>query len=454
MTWDFAESDPFSISSGNIAESVEWVANALARLPTYSRGLATQESAREVTLDAALIATDPPYYDNVGYADLSDYFYVWLRRSLAGIFPELMGTVLTPKVDELVADPFRHKDARRFFEDGFRAVFRRIREGALTDYPITVFYAFKQAESDDHGDSSTGWETLLDGMILSGWMVTGTWPLRTELGNRMRSLRSNALASSIVLACRPRREDAGITDRRGFLALMREELPRRLRELQQGNIAPVDLAQAAIGPGMAVFSRQRQVTEPDGSVMRVHTALQLINQVLGEVLSEQEGDIDTDSRWCVKWFEQMEWAAGEYGRAETLATALNTSVLGLERAGVLRARAGKVQLLRPAEMPDSYDPTKDARPTMWEAVLHLSRRLEKSGPESAGQLMRQLQSVMDLNGVKELAYLLYSVCDRKRRQESALVFNNLVTSWPEIADAAQNEPGMVDYQQAMDFAEE
>ena len=270
----------------------------------------------------------------------------------------------------------------------------------------------------------------------------------------MRGMESNALASSIVLACRPRGEAAGTTDRRGFLALLREELPGRLKELQQGNIAPVDLAQAAIGPGMAVFSRHRQVTDPDGSSMRVRTALQLINQVLDEVLAEQEGDFDTDSRWCVKWVEQMKWAAGEYGRAETLATALNTSGPGRERAGVLRARAGKVQLLRPDDLPDSYDPAKDARPTMWEAVLHLSGRLEKDGPESAGQLMRQLQSVMDLNGVKELAYLLYSVCDRKRRQESALIFNNLVTSWPEIAEAAQNASVMPNYQQAMDFTEE
>src|SRR5262249_50006250 len=254
-----------------------------------------------------------------------------------------MGTLLTPKADELVADPFRHKDAQRFFETGYRTVFQRIREGTKASFPITVFYAFKQTESDSHGDSSTGWETLLEGMVQTGWMVTGTWPLRTELGNRMRSLDSNALASSIVLACRTRQDNADTTDRRGFLALLREELPWRLRELQQGNIAPVDLAQAAIGPGMAGFSRHRQITEPDGSAMRVRTALQLINQVLDEVLAEQEGDFDTDSRWCVKWFEQMEWAAGEYGRAETLATALNTSVPGLERAGVLRARAGKVR---------------------------------------------------------------------------------------------------------------
>jgi putative DNA methylase len=453
MVWDFAEGCPFTDGPPAFSWSIPWVARVLDHLPELNSGRALLQGA-DRRYDGVLIATDPPYYDNVGYSDLSDFFYVWLRRSLATIFGDLMSTVLTPKADELVADPFRHKDARHFFEDGFRTVFLRIRESTPAEYPITVFYAFKQAQSDDQGDSSTGWETLLDGMIRSGWMVTGTWPLRTELGNRMRNLDSNALASSIVLACRPRSDEADSTDRRGFLALMRAELPGRLRELQQGNIAPVDLAQAAIGPGMAVFSRHRQVSEPDGSAMRVRTALQLINQVLDEVLAEQEGDFDTDSRWCVKWFEQMEWAPGEYGRAETLATALNTAVLGLERAGVLRARAGKVQLLRPSELPEGYDPAKDARPTMWEAVLHLSRRLEKNGPESAGQLMRGLQAVMDLNGVKGLAYLLYSVCDRKRRQESALVFNNLVTSWPEITDAARNAPEMDQYQAAMDFTDE
>jgi putative DNA methylase len=456
MTWDFAEAGIFSNAAGDYARCVKAVTEVLDRLRgSETEGWACQaDAARFSVTSPILCSTDPPYYDNVGYADLSDYFYVWLRRSLSGIFGDLTGTVLTPKEDELVADPFRRKDARRFFEDGFRSVFRQIREGTLTNYPITVFYAFKQAESDEHGDSSTGWETLLEGMIRSGWQVSGTWPIRTELGTRNRGRESNALASSIVLSCRPRGDSAGITDRRGFLVLLRGELPSRLRELQQGNIAPVDLAQAAIGPGMAVFSRHRQVTEPDGSAMRVRTALQLINQVLDEVLAEQEGDFDTDSRWCVKWFEQMEWSAGDYGRAETLATALNTSVLGLERAGVLRARAGKVQLLKPNELPDSYDPAKDARRTMWEAALHLSKRLEKDGPEAAGQLMRQLQAVMDLNTVKELAYLLYSICDRKRRQDSALLFNNLVTSWPEIADAAQNLSATTEYQHAMDFTEE
>jgi putative DNA methylase len=454
MTWDFAESNPFLIGQPTeLGTSTKWVANTIDWLPA-GNGHATQADASMLDYGGRLVATDPPYYDNVGYADLADFFYVWLRRSLGDIYPGLMGTVLTPKEDELVANPFRHVDAEAFFEEGFRKVFKRIWDGSALGYPITIFYAFKQAEADDHGESSTGWETLLDGMIQSGWQMTGTWPMRTERIGRSRHIESNALASSIVLACRPRGENAGATDRRGLLALLRAELPGRLRELQQGNIAPVDLAQAAIGPGMAVFSRHRHITEPDGSAMGVRTALQLINQVLGEVLAEQEGDFDTDSRWCVRWFEQMEWAAGEYGRAETLATALNTSVHGLERAGVLRARAGKVQLLRPSELPEGYDPAKDTRPTMWEAVLHLSRRLEKDGPESAGQLMRRLQAVMDLNGVKELVYLLYSVCDRKRRQESALVFNNLVTSWPEITDAARNAPEIDQYQAAMDFNDE
>ena len=456
MTWDFAEANPIGGAGGDIEMCTTSLCEVLPGLPAATPAQADQLDAMHIGNGegTVLVSTDPPYYDNIGYADLSDFFYIWLRRSLGAIYPNLMGTVLTPKADELVADPVKHEDARRFFEEGFRAVFRRIRDHTPPAFPISVFYAFKQAESDDHGDSSTGWETLLDGMIGAGWMVTGTWPLRTELGNRTRARDSNALASSIVLACRPKRIDAGIIDRRGFLALLRDELPGRLKELQQGSIAPVDMAQAAIGPGITVFSRYRQVTEPDGSAMRIRTALQLINQVLAEVLSEQEGDFDTDSRWCVKWFEQMEWAAGEYGGAETLATALNTSVVGLERAGVLRARAGKVQLLRLSELPDVYDPAKDARPTMWEAVLHLSRRLERDGPESAGQLMRGLQAVMDLNGVKELAYLLYSICDRKRRQESALVFNNLVTSWPEIADAAQNAPETDQYQAAMDFSDE
>jgi putative DNA methylase len=456
MLWEYAEGNPFSASSGSLSVLLSGGDRAmLSNGFNFMRpvtGDAHQSDASSALMPGTLISTDPPYYDNIGYSDLSDFFYVWLRRSLGGFFPALSSTLLTPKSDELVADPFRHGSkgkAEVFFEDGFSQVFSRIREGAQNGYPISVFYAFKQIERDTQGEVSTGWETLLEGMLRAGWRVTGTWPMRTENASRLRGQDSNALASSVVLACRPRADDADATDRRGFLTLLRAELPGRLKELQQGNIAPVDLAQAAIGPGMAVFSRHRQITEPDGSPMRVRTALQLINQVLAEVLSEQEGDLDTDSRWCVKWFEQYEWAAGDYGRAETLATALNTSVPGLERAGVLRARAGKVQLLTLADLEDGYDPVKDVRPTMWEAVLHLSRRLELHGIDSTGRLMSQVASVLDLDGVKELAYLLYSICDRKRRPASALIFNSLVTSWPEISSASRGNAGTDEVQMTM-----
>jgi putative DNA methylase len=456
MIWDFLEINPFSNGVGNFLNHVERVATCIERTPSCGPATSIQANAAYLS-GIGVIATDPPYYDNIGYADLSDFFYVWLRRSLRNIEPNLFRTVLTPKNEEMIADPYRFGsgEAEIHFESGLREAFERFSSIQVRPMPLSLFYAFRQAESKGSGGAaSTGWEKMLEGLLSAGFEVTATWPMRTERTARSVGIGTNALASSIVLACRLRSDDAGATDRRGFLTVLRTELPARLKELQQGNIAPVDLAQAAIGPGMAVFSRHRQITEPDGSAMRVRTALQLINQVLDEVLSEQEGDFETDSRWCVKWFEQMEWTAGEYGHAETLATALNTAVLGLERAGVLRARAGKVQLLRTSELPEGYDPAKDARPTMWEAVLHLSRRLEKDGPESAGLLMRQLQSVMDLNGVKELAYLLYSICDRKGRQESALVFNNLVTSWPEISDAAQNAPETDQYQAAMDFTDE
>jgi putative DNA methylase len=440
MVWDFAEANFFGNSSGNLAESSEWIGQVVERLGRMAPGSAAQSSALDRNYSGVLISTDPPYYDNVAYADLSDLFYVWLRRALRGIYPDLVDTLLTPKSDELVADPFRRgnrRAANEFFEQGFARVFARIQEHAPESYPITVFYAFKQAESNDGGDSSTGWETLLEGMIRSQWTVTATWPMRTELGNRMRGLDSNALASSVVLACRPRGESAPATDRRGFLNELRLEMPDALKVLQDGNIAPVDLAQAAIGPGMQVFSRYRLVSEPDGSPMRVKRALQLINQVLDEVLAEQEGDFDTDSRWCVKWFDEKEWDQGEYGRAETLATARNTSISGLERAGVLKARAGKVWLLKPEDLPRGWDPVTDVRPTIWEAVMHLSSRLENSSIEAAGQLMARIDPVLDLDAVKELAYLLFNICERKRRQDTALMFNSLVTSWPDIVTASR-----------------
>lgn len=307
-----------------------------------------------------------------------------------------------------------------------------------SDYPIAVFYAFKQSESSADGDvASTGWDTLLEGMIRAGWTITGTWPMRTELGNRTRNIDSNALASSIVLACRNREPAAGTLDLRGLRAALRAELPKALRDLQQGNIAPVDLAQAAIGPGMAVFSRYERVTEPDGSPLRVRRALSIINEVLDEVLAEQEGDFDSDTRWCVKWFEQHAWTEGPYGQAETLATSSNTSVAGLERAGVVRARAGKAVLLSPEQLRSDYDPETDVRPTVWEATLHLSKRIEEQSIEAAGAFLVKVgRTRVDVEAVRELAYRLYNICERKKRPQLGNRFNNLVTSWPELVAAA------------------
>jgi len=317
--------------------------------------------------------------------------------------------VLTPKHDELVADPFRRggkANAERYFEDGFVLVFERIRQDSPRDVPITAFYAFKQAETDDGGTAITGWEVLLEGMIRSGWELTGTWPLRTELGNRMRSLGSNALASSVVLACRPRLDGAPPTTRRAFLAALKEELPIRLKELQQGSIAPVDLAQAAIGPGMAIFSRHEKVVETDGSDMTVRTALTLINQALDEVLSEQEGDFDTDTRFCVRWFQQFEWAEQPYGRADELSRATNTSVDGLVRGGVFWSRAGKARLLEPSELSDDWDAAADDRISVWEVVLRLAKALDEKGVNEAARLMATAGGRVDLDAAKELAYLL------------------------------------------------
>jgi putative DNA methylase len=444
MTWDFAEACTFGGAAGDYSRCIGAVTEVLERLPLADLGgQASQMDASALSISAPIVCTtDPPYYDNVGYADLSDFFYVWLRRSLGNIFSELMSTVLTPKRDELVADPFRHggkEEAEQFFEDGFEKVFTRIREISSNGYPISVFYAFKQAETDGKGDhASTGWETLLEGMLKTGWAVTATWPTRTELGSRTRNIDSNALASSIVLACRPREETAGVTDRRGLIAALREELPSALRKLQQGSIAPVDLSQAAIGPGMAVFSRYMRVNEPDGSAMRVRTALALINQVLDEVLSEQEGDFGEDTRWCLEWFKSYGFDGGPFGIAETLSKAKNTSVDGLERAGVLRSRAGKVRLDSIRDIAWNYDPANDDRVSEWEIALHLAKRLHEQGGEPAAKLMAAARDKVDLDAVKELAYLLFSIAEKKGWTETAQLFNGLGTSWSDLASAASS----------------
>ncbi|MGH7068737.1 MAG: DUF1156 domain-containing protein [Acetobacteraceae bacterium] len=443
MVWDFAEQNCFARSAGDLSISSEACARAIEALPRDALGGASNQADARGVEYSQVIATDPPYYDNIGYADLSDYFYVWLRRSLQGMYPELLGTLITPKSDELIADPIRHdgkRNAERFFEDGFFEVFNRICQGMPVDYPMTVFYAFKQAENDDDGgQASTGWETLLEGMLQAGWVVTATWPVSTERRNRAVGIGTNALASSIVLACRPRPADAGFTDRRGLINALREEFPDALRKLEQGKVAPVDLRQAAIGPGMAVFSRYARVNEPDGSPMRVRAALSLINQVLDEKLSQLEGNVSPDTRWCVEWFKQYGFDQGPFGAAETLSKGIDTSVEGLDQAGVLVSRAGKVKLRSVPDIPDFYDPREDERTSEWEICLHLAKQLSVNGADAAAALMAACREVpgIDLDDVRELAYLLYSIAEKKGWAETALLFNNLGTSWTDIGDASR-----------------
>lgn len=443
MTWDYVEINPFSNSVGNFGAHIEWVAAGIDFLPAGPRkGFATQSDAASRDYANVVVSTDPPYYDNIGYSDLSDFFYVWLRRSLRGVFPSLFASMLVPKAEELVANPYRHngKDgAEKFFEKGFELVFALAREGASDDFPITVYYAFKQSELEQEGISSTGWATILEGMIREGWAITATWPVRSERAGRMISVGTNALSSSIVLVLRPRHETAGQTTRRGFIAALKREMPAALERMREGSIAPVDLAQATIGPGMAVFSGFQRVVENDGSDMSVKTALALINQMLDEVLAEQEGDLDSDTRFCLKWYEQYGWAKAPFGEADVLARAYNTSVRGLADAGVLTQGEGVVQLVRPQELPASWNPVTDHRISVWEVTLQLARVLsaEDGGLQSAGRLMAAAGSrtEVDVESVQRLAYRLYEMT-QKSRPDDARLFNLLGGSWSDLTEAA------------------
>ena len=404
MAWDYAEANPFSESSGNFQGAINWVAEVVASVPCKKHSIVRQRDATEIIngIKHPLISTDPPYYDNIGYADLSDFFYIWLRRSLKDIYPELFATTLVRKERELVATPYRFggdkKKAQEHFEEGLRKVFDLMSQTHDPENPFTVYYAFKQSESEseDEGEegvsstskkgspkvtASTGWETMLEGLINSGFMITGTWPLRTEMMNRSVGQGTNALASSIVLVCRPRQE-APIASRRDFIKALRIELPDALKKLQHGGIAPVDLAQASIGPGMAIYSRYRKVIESDGTPLRVRTALQLINRTLDEVLAEQEGEYDAETRWAVAWFEEYAMNAGEFGRADTLSKAKNTALQSLVDAGLLEAKAGKVRLLNREELSQGWKPNARSRLTVWEVmqrIIHALFRRERGG---------------------------------------------------------------------------
>jgi len=444
MVWDYAESNPFCDSSGSFNNLFERQVKGLSTLGSASLGFALQADVNNQKISAEkVISTDPPYYDNIEYADLSDFFYVWLRRSLKPFIPELFATLAVPKTEELVATPFRHgskEAADKFFLDGMTKAMHKLAEQAHSDFPVTIYYAFKQSETEKEGASSTGWETFLDAVIQANFALSGTWPIRTEKEGRVIGNDANALASSIVLVCRRRDVNAPTATRREFLNALKSKLPNDLKHLQRGNIAPVDLQQAAIGPGMAIYTRYSKVLDAEGKALSVREALTLINQILDEVLAEQEGDFDADSRWAIAWFDQFGFAEGEYGIAETLSKAKNTSVSGMVEAGILISKGGKVRLLKPEELPEDWDPENDERLTVWEMVHHLIRVLEAGGESAAAKMVAKLGSKADT--ARELAYLLYTLCERKKRAQEALAYNALVQSWPEIMRLSREEKAL------------
>ena len=450
MLWDFAENNVFGDAAGDYMVSLSSMAKALGQMPTFGNGSSYQDDAQsQIVSSEKLVSTDPPYYDNIGYANLSDFFYVWLRRSLKLIYPNLFATLAVPKAEELVATPYRHgskEKAEAFFLDGMTQAMRRLAEQAHPAFPVTIYYAFKSAETKDSGTTSTGWETFLEAVLKAGFAITGTWPMRTELGNRMLSMGSNALASSVVLVCRKREQHAATVPRREFIRELNAVLPEALDDMTRGGVnspvAPVDLSQAIIGPGMAVFSKYAAVLEADGTPMRVRTALQLINRFLAEE------DFDHDTQFCLHWFETNGWSEGKFGEADVLARAKGTSVDGVAEAGVLESGRGSVRLLRYAEYPTDWSPDNDKRTPVWEALHHLLHALQRGGESASGELLAKMPTRME--AIRQLAYRLYTLCERKGWADDARAYNELITSWQAI-EAASHEVGHIGKQIEMDL---
>jgi len=456
MVWDFAEANAIAEVVGGWPTCLERTAKCVETLSGTCRGKARQIDAATGAdgIENLLVSTDPPYYDNIGYAALSDFFYVWLRRTIGDLYPDLFSTLLVPKAQELTASPERFdgdkQQAKQHFESGFRRAFAALREKMDPRFPLTVYYAFKQDDEDSGADEeaenggnrnrvdrTTGWETMLEALIGTGFQITATWPVRASQKWRMTSMGTNALASYIVLACRPRPANAPQTDRRSFVAELKREMPAALRRLQQGDVAPVDFAQAAIGPGMAIYSRYSKILEASGRAMTVRTALALINQTLTEVLSEQEDEFDNDTRWAIAWYEQHGFEEGDFGEAELLSRAKVTSVNGLVQAGIVQARGGKVRLLRPEELPKDWDPSADRRLTIWEMTHHLVRvySVEKAGDDRTAALLRKMGADAEL--ARDLAYRLFAISERKNRSQDAQGYNALVLGWRTLVERMQ-----------------
>jgi putative DNA methylase len=451
MTWDYCEGNAFSESSGNFEDLLEWVQKFLIQAPANVQGNVFQSDAQTQSISTnKVVSTDPPYYDNIGYADLSDFFYVWLRNSLRPIFPNLYATLAVPKAEELVATPYRHGgkvEAEAFFLDGMTHAINNLAQQAHPAFPVTIYYAFKQSDTqDDGGTHSTGWVTFLEAVLRAGFALTGTWPMRTELSNRMIGSGTNSLASSIVLVCRQRAADAPSISRRELLRELNAALPDALLDMTRNGInspvAPVDLSQAIIGPGMAIFSQYAAVLEADGTPMSVRTALQLINRFFAE------DDFDHDTQFCLAWFDQQGWATAKFGDADVLARAKGTSVGGLVESGVVASSAGNLRLMRWAELAKDWAPENDARTPVWESLHQLIRALNQDDETAAGGLLARMPERAE--PMRALAYRLYTLCERKGRAEDARAYNELVTAWTSIEQASA-DAGVLGSQTQLDI---
>lgn len=437
MTWDYAEANPFCNSSGSFDNMLGWVSQCVEGFPVSVSGMAIQYDAQsDCNLRNIMVSTDPPYYDNIGYADLSDYFYIWMRRSIQNVYPDLFRTMLVPKAEELIATPYRHEGstekAKNFFENGMLEACKQLYKYSAEDVPVTIYYAYKQSDSHEDGTASTGWETMLSAIINAGFTITGTWPMRTELANRAVASGTNALASSIVLVCRKRSEDAPQTTRRNLIAALRRELRPALKKLQESNIAPVDLAQSAIGPGMAVYSKYRRVLEADGTPMTVRSALQIINEEIDLYFNEQVGSIDAASRFCVDLYTQYAYNDIKYGEAEVLANAKGTSIPMMASHGMLYAKAGIVHLLERKDLPEKVDSNEA---NIWLLTQQLTYAMEKGGIEACAKIVADLFG-SNAEYAKDLAYRLYTIAEQKKWANEAYAYNALVVSWPDIQSKA------------------
>jgi len=440
MTWDFAEGNPFSKASGNFLNNVDWVQKSIQLLVPYAAGLEVQHDAQTVEYPSnTVISSDPPYYDNIGYADLSDFFFCWMKPAVRPVFEDIFGVLATPKAEELVATPYRHggkEAAEAFFLDGMKKAIANMAVQSSDQFPATIYYAFKQSEVAQEGISSTGWATFLQAVVEAGYAVVGTWPLRTEMANRMIASGTNALANSVVLVCRKKEATAESITRAEFIRALKRELPPAIAELQAANIAPADMPQSAIGPGMGVFSRYKAVLESDDSPMSVKTALQLINRELDEYLGGIQGEFDADTRFAITWFEQNGTGKGDYGVADNLARARGISVDSVKHAGIVESAAGKVRILARDELDEDWDPEDDRHLTVWECLQHLVRQHEKDGiSDDTAVLLKKITPHAE--AVKDLAYCLYDISANKRKDaKEATAYNALIADWTELTKAA------------------